>query len=129
MLSFKIFEMDSGYFLLGLLLVTFVWQIVAQSLGPVVGGWLYGLQVENLKKSGYTYNSEEELQEWRDRAISSSMNWGLIILAILCGGFAGAFGFPLIGFSRSINPWSWARIISLCGSSWLVLSIIHPGML
>ena len=121
--------MDSGYFLLGLLLVTFVWQIVAQSLGPVVGGWLYGLQVENLKKSGYTYNSEEELQEWRDRAISSSMNWGLILLAVLCGGFAGAFGFPLIGFSRSINPWSWARIISLCGSSWLVLSIIHPGML
>ena len=129
MLSFKISKMDSGYFLLGLLLVTFVWQIVAQSLGPVIGGWLYGLQVENLKKSGYTYNSEEELQEWRDRAISSSMNWGLILLAVLCGGFAGAFGFPLIGFSRSINPWSWARIITLCGSSWLVLSIIHPGML
>ena len=129
MLSFKISKMDSGYFLLGLLLVTFVWQIVAQSLGPVVGGWLYGLQVENLKKSGYIYNSEEELEEWRDRAISSSMNWGLILLAVLCGGFAGAFGFPLIGFSRSINPWSWARIITLCGSSWLVLSIIHPGML
>ena len=129
MLSFKISKMDSGYFLLGLLLVTFVWQIVAQSLGPVVGGWLYGLQVENLKKSGYTYNSEEELQEWRDRAISSSMNWGLILLAVLCGGFAGAFGFPLIGFSRSINPWSWARIITLCGSSWLMLSIIHPGMI
>ena len=129
MLSFKISKMNPGYFFLGLLLVTFVWQIVAQSLGPVVGGWLYGLQVENLKKSGYTYNSEEELQEWRDRAISSSMNWGLIILAIFCGGFAGAFGFPLIGFSRSINPWSWARIITLCGSSWLVLSIIHPGML
>ena len=129
MLSFKISKMDSGYFLLGLLLVTFVWQIVAQSLGPVVGGWLYGLKVENLKKSGYTYSSEEELQEWRDRAISSSMNWGLILLAVLCGGFAGAFGFPLIGFSRSINPWSWARIITLCGSSWLVLSIIHPGML
>ena len=129
MLSFKIPKMDSGYFLLGLLLVTFVWQIVAQSLGPVVGGWLYGLQVENLKKSGYTYNSEEELEEWRVRAISSSMNWGLILLAVLCGGFAGAFGFPLIGFSRSINPWSWARIITLCGSSWLVLSIIHPGML
>ncbi len=129
MLSFKISKMDSGYFLLGLLLVTFVWQIVAQSLGPVVGGWLYGLQVENLKKSGYIYNSEEELEEWRDRAISSSMNWGLILLAVLCGGFAGAFGFPLIGFSRSINPWSWARIITLCGSSWVVLSIIHPGML
>ena len=129
MLLFKISEMDSGYFLLGLLLVTFVWQIVAQSLGPVVGGWLYGLQVENLKKSGHTYSSEEELQEWRERAISSSMNWGLILLAVLCGGFAGAFGFPLIGFSRSINPWSWARMFSLCGSSWLVLSIIHPGML
>ena len=129
MLSFKISKMDPAYFFLGLLLVTFVWQIVAQSLGPVVGGWLYGLQVENLKKSGYTYSSEEELQEWRDRAISSSMNWGLILLAVLCGGFAGAFGFPLIGFSRSINPWSWARIITLCGSSWLVLSIIHPGML
>ena len=129
MLSFKISKMNPGYFFLGLLLVTFVWQIVAQSLGPVVGGWLYGLQVENLKKSGYIYNSEEELEEWRDRAISSSMNWGLILLAVLCGGFAGAFGFPLIGFSRSINPWSWARIITLCGSSWLVLSIIHPGML
>ena len=129
MLSFKISKMNPGYFFLGLLLVTFVWQIVAQSLGPVVGGWLYGLQVENLKKSGYTYSSEEELQEWRDRAISSSMNWGLILLAVLCGGFAGAFGFPLIGFSRSINPWSWARIIALCGSSWFVLSIIHPGML
>ena len=129
MLSFKISKMNPGYFFLGLLLVTFVWQILAQSLGPVVGGWLYGLQVENLKKSGYRYGSEEELQEWRDRAISSSMNWGLILLAVLCGGFAGAFGFPLIGFSRSINPWSWARIITLCGSSWLVLSIIHPGML
>ncbi len=79
MLSFKISKMNPGYFFLGLLLVTFVWQIVAQSLGPVVGGWLYGLQVENLKKSGYTYSSEEELQEWRDKAIASSMNWGLIL--------------------------------------------------
>ena len=65
--------MDSGYFLLGLLLATFVWQIVAQSLGPVVGGWLYDLQVENLKKSGYIHSSEEELLEWRDKAIASSM--------------------------------------------------------
>ena len=52
MLSFKIIEMNSGYFFLGLLLATFVWQIVAQSLGPVVGGWLYGFQVENLENSG-----------------------------------------------------------------------------
>jgi len=57
------------------------------------------------------------------------MNWGLIFLAVLCGGFAGAFGFPLIGFSRSVNPWSWARMIALCGSSWLVLSIVYQGML
>ena len=128
MLSFKIIEMNSGYFFLGLLLATFVWQIVAQSLGPVVGGWLYGLQLQNLKKSGYIYSSEEELLEWRDKAIASSMNWGLIFLAVLCGGLAGAFGFPLIGFSRSINPWSWARMIALCGSSWLVLSIVYPGM-
>ncbi len=121
--------MNSGYFLLGFLLVTIVWQVVAQSLGPVVGGWLYGLQVENLKKSGYTFSSDEEVEEWRDKAIASSMNWGLILLAVICGGFAGAFGFPLIGFSRSTNPWSWARMIALCGSSWLVLSIVYPGML
>ena len=47
---------------------------------------------------------------------------------LLSGSLAGAFGFPLIGFSRSVNPWSWARMIALCGSSWLVLSIVYPGM-
>ncbi|KGG14404.1 hypothetical protein [Prochlorococcus sp. MIT 0601] len=121
--------MNSGYFFLGLLLATFVWQIVAQSLGPVVGGWFYGLQVENLKKSGYTFCCDEEVQEWRDKAIASSMNWGLILLAVLCGGLAGTFGFPLIGFSRSTNPWSWARMIALCGASWFVLSVAHPEIL
>ena len=120
--------MSSGYFLLGFLLVTIVWQIVAQSLGLVVGGWIYSLQVENLKKTGLNFSSEAELEEWRDRTIAGSMNWGLILLAVICGGLAGAFGFPLIGFSRSFNPWSWARIIALCGSSWFVLSIIHPGI-
>ena len=128
MLSFKIIEMNSGYLFLGLILATFVWQIVAQSLGPVVGGWLYGFQVANLEKSGHTFSSEAQFLEWRDKAIASSMNWGLIFLAVLCGGIAGAFGFPIIGISRSLNPWSWARMIALCGSSWLVLSIVYPGM-
>ena len=104
MLSLKFIENEFWLFFLGLLLATFVWQIVAQSLGPVVGGWLYGFQVENLEKSGHTFNSEAKFLEWRDKAIASSMNWGLIFLAVLCGGLAGAFGFPLIGFSRSVNP-------------------------
>ena len=120
--------MNSGYLLLGFLLVTIVWQVVAQSLGPIVGGWIYSLRVENLKKSRFVFNSEEEVQEWRDRTISNSLNWGLILLALFCGGLAGAFGFPLIGFSRSVNLWSWARIIALCASSWVVLSIVYPGM-
>ena len=120
--------MNSGYLFLGLLLATFVWQIVAQSLGPVVGGWLYSLQVENLEKSGHTFSSEAQFLEWRDKAIASSMNWGLIFLAVLRGGLAGTLGFPLFGFSRSVNPWSWARMIALCGSSWIVISIVYPGM-
>ena len=104
MLSLKFIENEFWLFFLGLLLATFVWQIVAQSLGPVVGSWLYGFQVENLEKSGYTFSSEAQFLEWRDKAIASSMNWGLIFLTVLCGGLAGAFGFPLIGFSRSVNP-------------------------
>ena len=117
--------MNPGYLLLGFLLVTIIWQVVASSLGPILGGWIYSLRVESLRESTFIFNSEEEALEWRDRTIASSMNWGLILLALLCGGLAGGFGFPLIGISRSVNPWSWARIISLCGSSWLVLSIVY----
>ena len=95
--------MNSGYFFLGLLLATFVWQIVAQSLGPVVGGWLYGFQVENLEKSGYTFSSEEQFLEWRDKAIPSSMNWGLIFLAVLCCGLDGAFRLLIIGLAEALT--------------------------
>ena len=57
-MSLNISEMNSGYFFLGLLLAT-IWQIITQSLGPVVGGSLYGFQAENLEKSGYPFSSEE----------------------------------------------------------------------
>ena len=121
--------MNSGIFLLGFLIATIVWQVVAQSLGPEVGKWLYGIRVDNFRKSGLTFNSEAEANRWRHETIASSMNWGLMLLALSCGGLAGICGFPLLGFSRSTNGWSWARIITLCGSSWIALSIVHPSML
>ena len=121
--------MNSGYLILGFLLATVVWQVVAQSLGPVVGGWIYAWHIENFKKTGFTFKSEGEAHEWRERTIANSMNWGLIFLAIACGGLSGIFGFPILGFSKSVNPWSWARIIALCGTSWLLLAICHPAML
>ena len=61
------------------------------------------------------------------RTIESSYNYGLLILAMLCGMIAGGFGFPLIGFSRSTNLWNWIRVGTLCASSWIVIGIVYPG--
>ncbi len=121
--------MNSGLFLLSFLIATIVWQVIAQVAGPPVGKWIYSLRVENFKQSGFSFRSDEDAEAWMKKTITSSMNQGLLILAIACGALIGTFGLPLIGFSRSVNPWSWARIIALCGTSWIFVGIFHPTLL
>jgi len=121
--------MNSGLFLLSFLIATVVWQGIAQIAGPPVGQWIYGLRVDNFKKSGLSFRSDEDAEAWVKKTINSSMNQGLLLLAIACGALIGTFGLPLIGFSRSVNPWSWARIIALCGTSWIFVGIFHPSLL
>jgi hypothetical protein len=54
-------------------------------------------------------------------------NISLLFLAAVCGGLTGFFGFPLNGFSKSVDGGSWLRIIVLCGVSWLVAGALYPG--
>ena len=121
--------MNSGLFLLSFLIATVIWQVVAEIAGPPVGKWIYGLRVENFKKSRLSFRSDVDAEDWVKKTITSSMNQGLLLLAMVCGAVIGAFGLPLIGFSRSVNPWSWARIIALCGTSWVFVGIFHPNLL
>ena len=88
---------------------------------------LYRIRVKRLKDSGLTFTDQDQMDSWANKTFQSSYNYGLLILAMLCGMISGGFGFPLIGFSRSTNLWSWIRIGTLCGSSWIVIGILYPG--
>ena len=119
--------MNSGSLLIGFLVASFGWQLIANLLGPKVAQFIYHIRLNKLKDSGLTFTDQDQIDSWTKKTFESSYNYGLLILAILCGMVAGGFRFPLIGFRRSTNLWSWIRIGTLCASSWIILGIIYPG--
>ncbi len=119
--------MNSVSLLIGFLVASLGWQLMANLLGPKVAQFIYRTRVNKLKDSGFTFIDQDQMDSWTKKTVESSYNYGLLILAMLCGMIAGGFGFPLIGFSRSTNLWSWIRIGTLCGSSWIVIGIFYQG--
>ena len=119
--------MNSGSLLIGFLVASLGWQLIANLLGPKVAQFIYRIRVNNLKDSGLTFTDQDQMDSWAKKTVESSYNYGLLILAMLCGMIAGGFGFPLIGFSRSTNLWSWIRVGTLCASSWIVIGIFYAG--
>ena len=117
--------MNSGSLLIGFLVASFGWQLIANLLGPKVAQFIYRIRVNNLKDSGLTFTDQDQMDSWAKKTVESSYNYGLLILALLCGMISGGFGFPLIGFSRSTNLWSWIRVGTLCASSWIVIGIVY----
>ena len=119
--------MSGSQVLVSLFLVTIGWQLIAQSAGPVLARRLYVRRVAARESSGRPFESEAAMREWAEREAASSMNVSLLCLAAVCGAVAGALNFPLIGFSRSTNGWSWLRLVALCGVSWLVAATMHSA--
>ena len=119
--------MNSASLLIGFLIVSLGWQLIANLLGPKFAQFIYRIRVNKLKDSGLTFTDQDQIDSWTKKTFESSYNYGLLILAMLCGMVAGGFGFPLIGFRRSTNLWSWIRVGTLCASSWIILGIIYPG--
>jgi len=113
--------------LISLIVVTVGWQLMAQAAGPPLAQWLYRKKVEDLRGSGLQFESREAVDAWAVKASTDSMNVALLALAAGCGLVAGIIGYPLIGISRSTNGWSWARVLTLCGTSWLAMAVLHPG--
>ncbi len=120
--------MYSGSLLIGFIVASLGWQLVANLLGPKVAQLIYRIRVKRIRDSGFIFVDQDHMDSWAKKIVESSYNYGLLILAMLCGMIAGGFGFPLIGFSRSTNLWSWIRIGTLCGSSWIVIGIFYPGL-
>ena len=118
--------MNSGSLFIGFLVASLGWQLIANLLGPQVAQFIYRIRVNKLKDSGLTFSDQDQMDSWLKKTVESSYNYGLLILAMLCGMIAGGFGFPLIGFSRSTNLWSWIRVGTLCASSWIVIGIVYP---
>ena len=118
--------MNSGSLLIGFLVASFGWQLIANLLGPKVAQYIYRIRVNRLRDSGLTFTDQYQMDSWAEKTAQSSYNYGLLILAIICGMISGGFGFPLIGFSRSTNLWSWIRVGTLCASSWIVIGIVYP---
>lgn len=71
-----------------------------------------------------SFSDQAAAEKWVSKTANRSVNIALVILATVFGTFAGLLNFPLIGFSRSLNFWSWLRILVLIGSSWLLASIV-----
>ena len=119
--------MSGARLLIGFLVATLGWQYVARMAGPPLAKWLYRRRVAARQDSGLTFESESAMKAWAEQASASSTNLSLLALAAGCGAVAGMLNFPLIGFSRSVNGWSWLRIITLCAVSWLVAVALYPS--
>ena len=106
--------MNSGSLLIGFLVASLGWQLIANLLWPKVAQFIYRIRVNKFKDSGLTFSDQHQMDSWLKKTVESSYNYGLLILAMLCGMIAGGFGIPLIGFSRSTNLWGWIRVCTLC---------------
>ena len=112
--------------LLSFAMVTIGWQLVARMVGPVLAKKLYHNQVAAVTTAGRSFADEAAKRAWAEQAAARAMNLSLLLLAAGCGAVAGLLNFPLIGFSRSLNGWSWLRVLTLCGTSWIVALTLHP---
>lgn len=113
--------------LLSFIVATIGWQLIAEAAGPPLAQKFYGNRVARLQAQGITFSDRQSMEAWAERVSRNSMNIALLLLAALCGSVAGMLNFPLVGFSRSTNGWSWLRILTLCGTSWLVASMLYPS--
>lgn len=117
--------MSGVQLLLSFLMVTLGWQLVARVAGPVLAQRFYRNKVAALQSAGSQFANQTAMKEWADKSSAHAMNMALLVLAAACGAIAGVLNFPLIGFSRSFNGWSWLRIIALCGMSWAIALTLH----
>ncbi|HEX4600403.1 MAG TPA: hypothetical protein VH116_03330 [Gemmatimonadales bacterium] len=111
--------------LLGFLIVTLGWGLIARTFGPPLGQVLYREKLRRRQANGVTVPTQEAEQAWAQQAGTRSLNIALILLALACGAAAGLLNFPLIGFSRSLNGWSWLRILTLMATSWIVTLLVY----
>lgn len=113
--------------ILSFIVVTFGWRMIAKALGPVLAKKFYANKVAAVQAAGTRFENQAAMQAWAEQASASSVNMALLLIAAGVGAVAGAFNFPLIGFSRSMNGWSWLRVITLCGVSWLVALAMYSS--
>jgi hypothetical protein len=118
--------MSGMQLLLSFAMVTIGWQLVARIVGPILAKKLYLNQVAAVTTSGRSFGNEAAQRAWAEQASARAVNMSLLLLAAGCGIVAGLMNFPLIGFSRSFNGWSWLRVLTLCGTSWIVALALHP---
>ena len=119
--------MSGARLLIGFVVATLGWQYVARMAGPPLAKWFYRRRVAARQGSGPTFENDSAMKAWAEKTSASSMNLSLVALAAGCGAVPGMLNFPLIGFSRSVNGWSWLRIITLCAVSWLVAVMLYPS--
>jgi hypothetical protein len=119
--------MSQFRFLIGFLIVTVVWRLVAQMAGPPLAKSFFAKKLASAETSGLAFESEDARNAWAQKAAANSMNISLLLLAAACGAVAGLLNFPLVGFSASLSGWSWLRIIVLCGVSWIVALALYSG--
>jgi len=110
--------------LLGILVATVGWIFIAQKLGPPLAKWLYDRQVSRLRADRVKFPNPELEKKWQQDTSRRCLNQALIVLAVGTGALAGLVNFPLIGFSRSLNGWSWARVGILTVTSWVVAGLL-----
>ena len=119
--------MNFGSLLIGFLVASLFWQLIAKIIRPKISQFIYCIIVNRLRDSGLIFTDQDQMDSWAKKTVESSYNYGLLILAMLCGMIAGRFRFPLIGFSRSNVIWNWKRVGILYASTWIVIGIVYPG--
>jgi Na+/glutamate symporter len=110
--------------LLGIIVATVGWIFIAQKLGPPLAKWLYDRQVARLRADRVKFPNPDLEKKWQQDTSRRCLNQALIVLAVGTGALAGVLNFPLIGISRSLNPWSWARVGILTLTSWVVTAVV-----
>ena len=110
--------------LLGIIVATVGWIFIAQKLGPPVAKWLYDRQVARLRADRVKFPNPDLEKKWHQDTSRRCLNQALIVLAVATGALAGLVNFPLIGFSRSFNRWSWIRVGVLTVTSWIVAALL-----
>ena len=110
--------------LLGIIVATVGWIFVSRKFGPPVAKWLYDRQLARLRADRVKFPNPDREKKWQQDTMRRTLNQALIALAILMGALAGLANFPLIGFTPSLKGWSWARVVILTVTSWIVAALV-----